>query len=310
MYQDYLDDIVRNYKIQAGNASLPQRLIRPTPAGIKKECQAAFQVRFQNRDLRMLTAFFSAESDHAAIAKAINRCDIDRFKPLCNFLKRDARTTDDLNIELLGWLIDFPNRPYKPEEYLEGSSLRLNENQKGELSHKRDTVDSTEEDIAGNNTITDPGTTVTKEEPHVKNNKQVKFFYTTQKIAVAVGCTLLLSIVGFYFVTERKPGYPFFNGSEQKCMIWVGDHYEPSSCETKHGDTLLVALDLQKLHNFRRITRPDTITLLSEGKLWYIKRNGHIEYYTAGGRHPVEPDRVLRPLTRYMILKYQGSPER
>lgn len=275
MYRDYLDAVVRYYWQLVKNASVPQRLIRPTPAKIKQECLIVCRERFEKRDTRLLTAFFSAEGDATTMSKAIYRCEREKFKPLSNFLNRHTKVTDDLNIELLAWLIDFPHRPYTPENAAEKFAVA--------------------EALTGENTAWE-------------SKKQIKYSGSIRKISIAIIC-LLPVLLCFYLVIDGGAPKGVLNSSQQQCMIWVGDHYMLSSCEPRRGDTLVVALDLQRLRNFKRITRPDTITAWSEGKLWYIKRNGLIEYYTAGGRHPVEPGRVLRPLTRYMIEKYKDSPQ-
>jgi hypothetical protein len=50
--------------------------------------------------------------------------------------------------------------------------------------------------------------------------------------------------------------------------------------------------------------QPDSITLKSTGKLWYLKRNKSLEIFTAPGNHPEELNKQLKPLSAYMIKKY------
>lgn len=90
----------------------------------------------------------------------------------------------------------------------------------------------------------------------------------------------------------------------ESCMYWTGDHYEQTSCNQKHGDTLIIALDSTKLLHFKKITRPDTITKNAIGHVWYIKINREIEFYTSDGNHPLDEKRRLKPITAYMIDKY------
>lgn len=272
MYTDYLDNIVRYYREQAGNGSLPQRLIRPTPAGIKQECVAVCRSRFQPRDLRTLMAFFGMVTDRESMIKAIERCDRDRFKPMINFLKGDSNSTDDLNIELLAWLIDFPDRSYKPGEH-GGYQSNIQQNEQAQ------------------------------ETPAIP-----KKFINRNKKVFLVSAILLLILAGAFFLLH-KDKLPSILAAPQNCMIWIGDHYVACSCEPKQGDSVVVAYDAKRIKDFRRITRPDTITIASENKIWYIRRGGKIEYYTAGGRHPIDANRVLKPLSRYMIEKYKNSPQ-
>jgi hypothetical protein len=50
--------------------------------------------------------------------------------------------------------------------------------------------------------------------------------------------------------------------------------------------------------------RPDTLTQRALGHVWYSKIDGLVEFYTAGGIHPVHRERRLRPLTAYILQKY------
>ena len=87
-------------------------------------------------------------------------------------------------------------------------------------------------------------------------------------------------------------------------MYCAGDHYEQVPCKKKFGDTLVIALDPEKLSTFRKITRPDTITKKSLGNIYYVKFNGDREYFTADGRHPVDRKLHLKPITDYIIDRY------
>jgi hypothetical protein len=88
------------------------------------------------------------------------------------------------------------------------------------------------------------------------------------------------------------------------CMYWHEDHYEPVSCNQKIPHARVIALDTVKLKNFRKITRPDTLTYEAMGKVWYCKINGKLEFYTSDGEHPVVFGRELKAITIYIIDKY------
>lgn len=105
------------------------------------------------------------------------------------------------------------------------------------------------------------------------------------------GLILIILASGMYWKLTRQ------------CMYWAGDHYEISSCNIKLGDTVLSAFDEQKAR-LKKITRPDTISYKAIGRVWYVKIDKGIEYYTAGGFHPVEYKRKLKPITNFMIDKY------
>lgn len=108
---------------------------------------------------------------------------------------------------------------------------------------------------------------------------------------------VLIAIVAIYLFTDKK-------GSPGGCMYWTGDHYESITCHPRSGDTAVVALDSQRLTNFRKITRPDTITYSSINRVWYSKIKNNLEFYTGPGDHPVERRVKLKPITAYMIDKH------
>jgi len=295
MYQDYLNAIINYYRSEKKSGQLGQRLISPTPGGIKDECVTVFETRFDRKDIRILQTFFNVESDLEGMLRKISRCHTDRFRPLANFLADKTKATENVNIELLAWLIDFPRRPYKEDEW------RRNVDVIEELKGREENfIEPRETDAEGS-------------EARIRRKKLRSLpdlrvlFKTHRKRTFAALSVLILGSAGLYLAGINKPEAVGVNKMMQQCMTWVGDHYERASCEPKFGDTIVVALDKQRLDHFKKITRPDTITLASEGKVWYIKRGGQIEYYTAGGRHPIDQTRVLRPLSRYMILKYHSS---
>lgn len=305
MYQDYFNDVINHYRTGERNADLPQRLMRPTPAGIKAECEFAYKSRFQKTDLRTLSAFFEIEQDPDGMLRAIRRCERDRFKPLINFLKGRTSTTDHLNIELLAWLIDFPNRPYKedystvsqqtPSDILTGAAAESNVLRNFEVDLRFEKEETGDVKVIERELLE-----VGKSEN--KKHRLIAFWNIRQRLVFGVMGLLLLTLLGFYIATG--------NSTSQQCMIWIIDHYEPTSCDPKPGEAPVVALDPQKIKNFRMISQAEAVKIAAIGKLWYIKRNGNIEYYTAGGSHPIEQYKNVKPITKYMIETHLIPPSK
>lgn len=89
----------------------------------------------------------------------------------------------------------------------------------------------------------------------------------------------------------------------KQCMYWNGKEYIPEDCgQTKNN---LVAIDHKKVANFKRITRPDTITSIKN--IWYSKYQSEVEFFTDNGVNP-ENGSDLKPVTNYILDKY-GSEE-
>jgi hypothetical protein len=129
--------------------------------------------------------------------------------------------------------------------------------------------------------------------------------FKKRRAIVAVLLIILMSIAAVgYWQQRNNKGLPVTASGPQGCMYWAGDHYEQVPCTQKPGDTPVVVLDMEKLRNFKKIMQPDTITSKSKGFVWYVKINGHIEFYTSPGFHPVDQRLRLKPITDYMIRKY------
>ncbi|MEY8758133.1 hypothetical protein [Chryseobacterium tongliaoense] len=99
---------------------------------------------------------------------------------------------------------------------------------------------------------------------------------------------------------ERQQVIKIADIPEEKCMYWNEDHYQKIFCDDKNITGPPVTFDKELQENFRKITFPDTITLKSEGKIWYSKSDGKYEYFTGPGKHPVN-NKPLRRITDYII---------
>lgn len=94
---------------------------------------------------------------------------------------------------------------------------------------------------------------------------------------------------------------------KEQCMYWSGDRYEAIDCDQKPFDVQRIALDTFKLNHFKRITRPDTMTAYSVGRVWYVQIGEIPDCFTADGNHPLHPERELRRLSLTILRKYFGT---
>ena len=107
-YQDYLNAIMRYYHQLKDANRLPQCLQDPTPGKLKDECATHFGSRSKPGDIEVFRIFFESDKvDLRKIAKSR-----EKFKPLINYLVGESDSTGDRNKEMLGWLIDYPYRPF------------------------------------------------------------------------------------------------------------------------------------------------------------------------------------------------------
>ncbi|MBL4676848.1 MAG: hypothetical protein JKY70_11700 [Mucilaginibacter sp.] len=89
-----------------------------------------------------------------------------------------------------------------------------------------------------------------------------------------------------------------------QCMYWTGSEYKAVSCTIHAPGRAVYAIDIRRLDHFKKIMKPDTITAVSVGRVWYFKTGHQLELFTDSGMHPVLTNRRLKPLTPYMQEKY------
>jgi hypothetical protein len=305
MFSDYKVQVVDSYRKKRENNSLSLNLISPTPAKLKKECLLVFQSGRTKSDVAILRQFFGHREDEADYARAIKAMETDKFRPLVNFLKEQTSDTDDKNIELLSWLIDYSPRPYKYGVEVVKEELSFD---KIEVETNAGIIylDQNEKNMIGGGSGSSHQTDSNLEPllPVFKADSSETHWYQKKRYILAglgiVGFALLLSF-NKYPDTSSLFG---FTENESQCMYWESDHYVSTNCDEKLSNVNIIVSDRSKLNHFKKITRPDTLKLADINKVWYSKINKKVEFYTAPGHHPEHPDKQLKPLTKYMFLKY------
>lgn len=296
VYGDYKRFIFAMYEAKRANGTLSQLLRHPTAANIRTQCLIVYKQGLNPKDAGCLTAFFETVPDGSTFLRVIERFPRDRFTPLVNFLRNPNIETDRTNLELLAWLIDFKPRPHEVGMRVDVEEIKRTierEQLLGTSNTGRESPSGPDEDIDKDKA--DSGS----------KNRPSSFQWTKYLLFGVLGIGVILSV---YFLVSLQEKSTVKDGA---CMFWAADHYESIPCQTM-GDTLVVPLDSLRLANFRKITRPDTITRYSIGKLWYILIDGGIEFYTMGGRHPMERKKKLRPVSNTIyenrIMPLKSSP--
>jgi len=295
MLADYTTLVFRDYQKKKADNALPLAFMRLTPAGLRQVCLTVCNERYNRKDERTLKAFFGQGDDKGTFLQAIDRCDIDKFRPLIKFLKGATGGTDYKNIELLAWLIDFKGRPCEYDK-----EYKADQPENPGIGQE----DPQNKDIKE---ITDPG--IEPSDPSGKQNETSQIgsrhtvFNSKVKMGIVVVILLIVISIGIYWLRPNKFAAPPLTGREA-CMFWADNRYQPISCAQKLENVQIFALDSEKITHFQKITRPDTITLSAKGSVWYVKYRGNMEYYTSGGFHPIDPQLRLKPITDYIIRKY------
>jgi hypothetical protein len=266
----YTNAVLADYHKKREKNDLPVDMKQLSPASLKAACKEVCRTRYGTReDQALLRAFFDGAADQKACLQAIDDHDINTFKPLVNLLKGKTKKPDDKIVELAAWLIDFKDRPY---DYRKDYSIDA------ERKHA-------EKEGRPTQPIVQAGT---------KKEKRRRIIFVIT-ITIALGMTV-------YWPLSNKSHAPIVIG-HQACMFWNEDHYEPISCQP-NGETVVIALDSEKLVHFRKITRPDTITANSIRSVWYVHYRKTYEFYTDSGYHPIDPQLRLLPITDYIIRNH------
>lgn len=296
-YPDYIKLVIAAYKRKQKDSELSPLLTTFTRASIRQECLNVYTERLkkgEREEISTLRAFFGVPNEGKGFSSLIERSDLDKFRPLENLMKNKIQNPGLATVELLAWLIDFKHRPYAA-----GMNVLLD----------GDEVDSLDKAVInpGNSRGTkEPEEGRKGEEATLENEKGNK---EGGKVKPAIAILLMAAtFIGVYVIWQREGSRQMsFGKVNTGCMYWADDHYEQVPCNEERKGRLILPLNVEKMKSFKRITREDTITERSIGKVYYIKNSGVIEYYTADGNHPVEVTRSLKPLSRYMFDKYLGK---
>jgi len=272
--QQVLDEYAR--KKDAGALSL--NLTQPTRLGLKEECLNVFAEKGSPKVDPVLRQFFGPVETGGNYGQRIKNFDVDKFRPLVNFLKDHTLNSQDKNIALLAWLIGFRS----PILGVEDASLFRDSLPLVAKSNDPENVLATDEHKPP---IAEPKSLAKASPP------QQKLF--DKRVIIAL-ITVITVVVIWAFFTKNN-----------QCMYWTGNQYKSIPCNEKAGNAVIIALDTFKVSNLKRITLPDTITESALGRVWYrkIKRDS-LEYYTAPGEHPLDNKKRLMPLTSYILEKH------
>lgn len=111
--EEYRAAVLNDYKLRKAANGLRHNLLHPTPGNLKDEAIYVCTTRFKRSDEHILIEFFESQKDQCEYVAAINKIDIDYFRPLLYYLRGRTENPDIKHIELLAWLTDFKARPYQ-----------------------------------------------------------------------------------------------------------------------------------------------------------------------------------------------------
>lgn len=290
LFVEYQSLVLEAYESKKIAGDLSHRMLHLSPGRLKEECKAVCNKRYDRKDDKALEDFFGQGGEKEAWLKAIDKCEVDKFRPLVKFLRGSTSMPDPKNVELLSWLIDFRPRPIELARAINSPNIP---DIKRPVAVDGPPGDKAVEITGSVKSMAPPNDWKDIVEPTPEFN--------SRKLIVPV-IILVALIIGIYLVWFKIPTVVITG--RQGCMYWTGDHYQQVDCHQKIERVQVIALDSEKLVQFKKITRPDTITENSINKIWYTKYNGSYEYYTDSGFHPIDQQIRLRPLSKFIIAKH------
>ena len=315
LFKDYTDLVLKSYE-EKRNANLLSRLLmHPTTANIRQDCLNVYLDRMnkgQRVEENILTAFFGVPASGKNFGHVIARYSPDKFRPFQKLIKREVKNPSLATVELLAWLIDFNPRPLAYAQSILGITTNI-DNLEDTLpyDHRVQTELNLDETDFTEKHPDEPNNDIVNLKPHQEVNTSVKAgeyaaVAATDKIVqrrklnmVFTVCLVIATLLGGTYMSKE-----YFRKNTAGCMYWAEDHYESVPCNEKLPGRLLIAFDEEKVNFFKKIKRLDTITEWSIGKIYYLKTNKVLEYFTAGGKHPIYLDRSLKILSEYMFDTY------
>lgn len=285
-------------------------LLNPTPAGLRDLFMYQMEKSTTASDIDTFEQFFGFSYERNAVNKI--KGEIDKFRPIVNFLKDKSDLTEVKRLNALAVLLDYPNRPFNKFSHLQKKVPLVNEAESKKHVEKpadfsdilvqddfeKDEIGSNEEEKqeVQNEPIVFDGIAVVTEEVSIKKQKNIPF----KKIGI-IGIVSILIGISLFMNSS--------NFATKECMVWKGEKYEAVDCNETVNSFAQTTLpkDNQLIAEFRKMkvdTKTSFFDKKGNPKIWYIKNpNGTLEFYNQPGLQP-ETGKTLRPVSRYIIEKY------
>lgn len=250
-------------------------ILNPSPAELKNLGLLLFDKGLSRQDQEIMERFFDL-NDNLSKRKQIECFNVDKLRPICNFLKNKTETTRIVNLDFIAVLVDFNPRPYK--KYVN----RVNDELTAEIEIN---AISKLEDIVGE---------IVYDKSLTKN----------------IWKRLSLMAIPLFVIGSGAFGVKQYLYKEKECMVWVKNHYEAYDYNEVKDKSDVLPFNKVLLVDFKKLLVCDTTKFFRNGDcskpiVWYGKSvdKKEYEYFSQPGLHP-ETGKTLKPITKYIIHKY------
>lgn len=320
MPEDYTAQIKAAYDKMCEQGSISPYLKKPTPSNLRRHSLNLYRTKNTLRDKGIICDFLEINLKSDDLEPIIRDAPLKKFKAVQYFFKSKTEEPRDYTIEFIAWLIDFEldlngqdhlstnkENTFQEEKPIEQAKLEKDANdelQNDESAQEYPAENKINEEVGEGQDKKE----IEKEESlELTTKKEVEHGKGKRKRIYAIAALLALFGSGAYFAFNYIPDtnntiQPFVTTD---CMYWTGDHYELVACNSAAGQVQhQIPFDAFEWKYLKKINCPDTLTDNDIGKVWYMKVQNDIELYTAKGRYPLDTNRVLRPLSKYMLDQY------
>lgn len=278
---------VRDAYLDLDNDKLGFNKLAPSTGSLKKWCIYIYANGLSTEDKKVFDKFFHNYKQESDLGNLIARFDPDKFRPLRNFIINNTKRPDENTVKLLAVLIDFKKRPYcsrnwSIENYIEPFTE----------PEQLDTIDFIEkgpkpmyhefQDLAGSAY----NWKIPRYKPPSHPLNYEKHFLSGT-IILFITCVIIL-----FCLTKKQ------------CMCWVEVQYIQVDCTLKSPKCYSIPLNNYQLRNFKKINRPDTLTVKDVNTVWFSNINNELEFFTESGIHPIHRDNTLKVMSAHILSKY------
>ncbi len=284
-FNKFKERVLASYWEKHKNNELHARLANPTSANLRDYALFLVNTGMNPDDKKTFRDFFILNDDLGDLERAIAGIDIDKLKPIRYFIDRKTSKPDETIVKLLAVLIDFQPRPFKIDDWMDQDKNLQSEVTKAPL-YRPSQIDGQKVPVPVKKTPEDEAST--------SNVKFIPSKFSKKALLWVSSGGLIAASLGYITLKDRK-----------ECMCWFKDRYIVVDCQDNNmWKQQVIALDEDKLKNFRKITRYDTLGLKDVNRIWYSKVNNEVEFFTDAGLHPEHSERGLKLASEHIIRKY------
>ncbi len=279
--EEYIKAVKAKYD-EAKTGEYSSFLMNPSPAELKILCLLLFDNGMSKQDQEIVAIFFDL-NEESSKRKQMECFDVDKFKPIGNFLKGKTVSTRVVNLDLIAFLVDFNPRPFR--KFMIGKEkLKLT----ADYSINNSSIKESKKEIV-----------FEKKKGVLEEYKKSAF---TKRIALGVLVVLVLGSLSYGIKSIFFPN--------KNCMVWAKNHYQAVEYDKVKDKADVIPLNQEILINFKKISVSDSTTFFKNGDynrplVWYGKspNKREYQYFNHPGLHP-ETGKTLKPISRYIIKKY------